>query len=553
MEHLAHREGKRWKGSTMSTQDDFIAQKIIRDLLGGSSPNGHADETGKWKPIIYSLYDAHSGGGTEAVRQVVNTLVKTENHLLHLISGDLPPIQESNDSPNFLPLPEGAYLPEHLSEGASPWLDEYIAFSRKWSPRAYEGFHEAVGLWILSTVAARRVMLPHGGRRYTPLFIALTARTSLYSKSTTADIGTSVLAAAGLDWLLAPDEATPQKFVQSMAGMLPANYGSMDFEQQEHTKRQLAFSGQRGWFYEEFGQHLAAMSRENGQMADFKGILRRLDDCKEKFSRETVSRGNETVYSPYIALLAGLTPADIKPYAKSGGAMWHDGFWARFAFITPPNDTPKLDRFPKGTRTIPSSLIMPLRYWHERLGTPELTISLDKEEKYQWQRGPLPERVCSWGDDVYEAYYAYDTALRQLLQRTEYKHGDFDGNYARFPEKAIRIALILASLENGGHIDIRHWARAQQITERWRKSLHNLYDQLNQSETSEAEMMEDKIVRVVQHLQQATAREVSQRVAGIDTSTTRLKLENLVLAGTLEKNRVGKTEKYSLVKASVEV
>src|SRR5207248_11561637 len=59
--------------------------------------------------------------------------------------------------------------------------------SSKWSPRAYDGFHEAVGLWILSTIAARRVALAHGGRRYTPLFIALTARTSLYSKSTTAD------------------------------------------------------------------------------------------------------------------------------------------------------------------------------------------------------------------------------------------------------------------------------------------------------------------------------------------------------------------------------
>lgn len=531
----------------MSTQDDIIAQKIIRDLMSGGNPNGHADETGKWRPLIYSLYDAHSGGGTEAVREAVITLTKTEKSLTRLISGELPPPQESNESPNCVPLPDSAYLPEHLSDGASPWLDEYITFSRKWSPRAYEGFHEAVGLWILSTIAARRVMLPHGGRCYTPLFIALTARTSLYSKSTTADIGTSVLAAAGLDWLLASDESTPQKFIQSMAGMLPANYGSMDFEEQEHVKRQLAFSGQRGWFYEEFGQHLAAMSRENGAMADFKGILRRLDDCKEKFSRETVTRGNETVYSPYIALLAGLTPADIKPYAKSGGAMWHDGFWARFAFITPPNDTPKLDRFPKGTRTIPSTLVMPLRYWHERLGTPELTISLDKEEKYQWQRGPLPERICSWDDDVYEAYYAYDVALRQLLQRTEYKHGDFDGNYARFPAKAIRIALILASLENGGHIDIRHWARAQQITERWRQSLHNLYDQLNQSDQSEAEKTEDKIIRVIQHLEQATVREVSQRVAGIDTANTRSKLEDLVQAGVIEKKRIGKTEKYSLL------
>jgi hypothetical protein len=179
------------------------------------------------------------------------------------------------------PLPEGAQLGAHASSGASRWLDEYIAFSRIWSPRAYDGFHETIGLWVLSTVAARRVVLPHGGRRYTPLFLALAARTSLYSKSTTADIGMSVLRAAGLDWLLAPDETTPQKFIQSLAGVLPPDYSRLDEESRERASMHLALSGQRGWFCEEFGQHLSAMAREQGHMAEFKGMLRRLDDCKD--------------------------------------------------------------------------------------------------------------------------------------------------------------------------------------------------------------------------------------------------------------------------------
>ena len=37
------------------------------------------------------------------------------------------------------------------------WLEEYVDLSRIWSPRAYDDFHEACGLWLLSTIAARRL------------------------------------------------------------------------------------------------------------------------------------------------------------------------------------------------------------------------------------------------------------------------------------------------------------------------------------------------------------------------------------------------------------
>src|SRR6266567_2779857 len=415
------------------------------------------------------------------------------------------------------PLPESARLPASASNGASPWLDEYIAFSRKWSPRAYDDFHEAVGLWILSTVAARRVILPHGGKRYTPLFIALCARTSLYSKSTTADIGLSVLQASGLDWMLAPDESTPQKFLQSLAGRLPADYGSLLPSEQEQVKCQLALSGQRGWFYEEFGQHLAAMSRENGMMADFKGIIRRLDDCREKYSRETIARGTETISNPYVVLLVGLTPADIRPYAKAGESMWHDGFWARFAFVTPRQDSPKIDRFPQGYRSVPSTLALPLRAWHDRLEMPDVTITEVSEGVYSWKREKLPECRINWSEEAYEAYYAYD------------------------------IALMLASLQNAECIQMCHWARAQEITERWRANLHSLYEAVNQAEVTASEQMEDKIIQVTMRLRWATAREISQYIRGLDTATARAKAEELVRAGVLEKIKAGKTEKYAVV------
>jgi hypothetical protein len=143
-------------------------------------------------------------------------------------------------------LPDEAQLPEHLGATASRWLDEYVAFSRTWSPLGYEGFHEAVGLWILSTVAARRVMTPLGSKRYCPLYIALVAKTGLYAKSTTASIGYDVLRAAQLDWLLASDDMTPQKFISDLVGRVPSNYAQLAPHEEKLVRQRLALPAQRG-------------------------------------------------------------------------------------------------------------------------------------------------------------------------------------------------------------------------------------------------------------------------------------------------------------------
>ena len=79
-------------------------------------------------------------------------------------------------------LPESAQLDPELGDGVANWLDEYVALSRLWSPRAYDDFHIACALWMLSTVAARRVVCHFGGSRYTNLYIALVARSSLSNR-----------------------------------------------------------------------------------------------------------------------------------------------------------------------------------------------------------------------------------------------------------------------------------------------------------------------------------------------------------------------------------
>ncbi|MFA5388080.1 MAG: DUF3987 domain-containing protein, partial [Candidatus Paceibacterota bacterium] len=351
-----------------------------------------------------------------------------------------PPNAPSIDVPA---LPQLACVDAVLGANASPWLDSYTAFSRQWSPRAYDGFHEACALWLLSTVAARRVRCDLGGVRFTNLYVALVARTSLFAKSTTAKIVSATLHAAGLSWLLAPDDSTPQKFIADLVRTIPGDYDRLPPEQQTRVLMRAGFPAQRGWFYEEFGQKLAAMLANGGFMADFRGILRAFDDCPTRYEYGTITRGTDMVELPYLALLANMTPADMRQAAAKHDAMWNDGFWARFAFVTPPPGTNRSrDRFPEGQRVIPQELTTPLVAWHQRLGVPNVSVSkvlgddgkpTGRYEAHVTDNVSLP---CVLDPDVSEAFYAYHDGLCDLVDAS--KVPDLDGNYSRFAEKALR-------------------------------------------------------------------------------------------------------------------
>lgn len=437
-------------------------------------------------------------------------------------------------------------------EEASPWLDAYVRFSRLWSPRAYDDFHESVGLWLLSTVAARRVMLNLGKPRYTNLYIALAARTSIYAKSTTAELAQSVLDAAGLGFLLAPDDATPQAFVRGLNYALPADWDRLDEAKRQQILRKLAFAAQQGWYFDEFGQKVSSMMREGGHMADFRGLLRKFDDTPSLYEYVTIGRGRDIVQRPYLALLANLTPADLKPYAKRGAALWNDGFWARFAFLTPPSGHErKRGRFPRESRTVPPELYEPLQQWHRRLGVPtveidERTVDGGKSTHYELVPTAPPTHHCTLGKGVYDAFYTYNDALSDIIDNSAIT--DLDGNYTRLAEKALRVAMLLGSIENNNVIEMRHWARAQHIAETWRRNLHHLYQQVSEEQnTNPAVGIEQKVMDKIAERGPMTKREIYQYVADLDSRTATDLLKRMVEMGMLGHRQEGRTERYYLV------
>lgn len=406
------------------------------------------------------------------------------------------------------PLPEDVILPPEASIGACKWHDRYVAFSQERSPRSFHGFHVANGWALLSTVAKRRIVLYDlGAPKYTPLFTAIVARSSIASKTEAARVFIAVLDRAGLKWMLGPDEMTPQAMIDHMKEVDFIDVKDMPEDDDTELRRKLAFAGQLGWFYEEFGEHIEAICAKNSVMAPFKGIIRRMDDCHDEYRRETISHKEQIVKDPYLSLLACMTPLDLKPYAGIDSPFWTNGFFARFAFIVPDTDEENNARFPKGSlyEAVPDWLTNPIEEWHEKLGEKFINIepisekSKKGEEKlkgYQVQYGSHPANECTLSTEAANAFYRYGDALKAIIKKEKLEH--FEGNYIRFPMMAMRIAMLCASLENNGKIEMKHWAKGQEFAEQARQGLHHLWIELNKNSfASERNKLEDEICKYI--------------------------------------------------------
>lgn len=433
-----------------------------------------------------------------------------------------------------------------------PWLSAYVDFSRLWSPRAYPGYHIGIGLWLMSTIAARRVVLHEGGPQYTSLYIALVGKTSIWKKSTTADIAIELLQATGLQWLLTYDEASPQRLIFDMSGHIPREYKDLPRDEQEQMRRQLALAGQRGWFYEEFSQKLTAIVKETGGMSEYRGMFRRFYDNKPEYSYATLGRGVDKIERPYLALLACLTPADMANAANRGNALWHDGFLSRFALICPPKTAqPSFQRFPLGDRIPPHNLVRGLHDWHTRLGVPDVQIIETESEdgegtgRLTLVRGEPRETIVTMTPEARNLHYAYADALDQAIMDGEHPT-DLDGNLARFATQALRIATLFASLSNSNILDVPQIAAAQQITERWRGELLNLYAQVNEGEENDAL---ERLIQRVRDLEKSdgkppTANDI-RRYFRLSSDEVIDLCTRAVVAGVMRPIKDGRTMRFS--------
>lgn len=410
-----------------------------------------------------------------------------------------PSNENSNDHNETICIPALTGIHEQHNYSICSWLQQYIKFSELWSPQGYKYFHEAIGLWLLSVIIAKRVITHLGGARHTGLFIMLNGHTGLFAKTTTTQIALEILTRCGLKFLLLPDTITPQKFIYDYVPRMPFNYDKLTFEKKREAEIRAGFSSKRGWYYDEFGQHIQSMMKETGFMSEFRSMFRRIDDNKADISNSTISRGLDEASDPYLALLGNLTPRDLKPYARKGATLWGDGFLARFAIVTPPAKCEaSRQKFPDGERVIPYDLLEPLRMMHERLGFPDVHVTTIPAKKkndnptYEVNVSSYPITNISLNQGVIDRYYDYYYRLRACIEK-ELIPDDLYGNYVRFHEKALRVAMIITSINDMDIIDVQTWELAESITERWRISLHESYEQVTKIDVEEE--MEDSATK----------------------------------------------------------
>ncbi len=433
-------------------------------------------------------------------------------------------------------------LPTYSQEACS-WLGSYESFSHEASPEGFEDFHTFCGVWLLSSVAARRIYLPLRTMSVYPnLTIALCGDSSLFAKTTTARAAKALLHSAGLDFLLGAERTTPQKLLSDMSGrQVPASYAEMTPEQQERVSNRLAMAAQRGWYNDEFGKFVQAASKSSGPQAEFIDILMQLDSCPEIYENATLQRGAEAIYNPYISVLGAMTPANLQIVAKAGSEFWTDGFWARVSFATAPPDQYIDAPLSVGDIEIPHHLIEPLQEWHRRLGMPKVDIVRQRDKNNEIMEGKysvirsseLPLHRCTMDTDAQDAWQHYRSELKAML--LSFPHKDFHGSYDRLPTTALKMAMLMASLENDNHIEFRHWVRAQELAERLRRGLHELYRQVNGGQQSNR--LEQALLTQISRIGEPVNARIIQRrcsqFAKMKAATIDVMLRSLVKAGYL--------------------
>jgi hypothetical protein len=465
------------------------------------------------------------------------------------------PQEETTDRASF-PQLEFGILDPSLAKDASPWLDEFIKFSRKWSPRSPDIHHIGVGLWLQSTISLGRVAAVDGGVILPSLYIQLIAPSSVWAKTTVARNGRGVLKALDLEWMVPVDRASPEKFLSSMSGTIPKNYGDLMQSQQEEIRKEIAMSGKRSWYYSEFRGMLKDISQERGRNAEFKEILLQMADG-ERYRIDTHSRGREEIARPYLALLATMTPDCMKIYEKRGmSALWTDGFYPRMLFactlfeIKKTKQDLKMQRRPNETVFYPESLLAPLRQVHQDLGMPDCAITevLDEEGKgmgtYRAERAEYQIKRMYMTVEAKEALDDYGDALLLAVQDEQYVQ--VQAWYARLRDKCLQIATSFGLLQNSSKIELKHIARSQQLCELFRESLHKLVAYLNDVNVVAKVSPEQKILDLLVQKGPLTARDI-RHYTNSDSIDTQKRLDALVREGEIISSKEGKKTVYCII------
>jgi hypothetical protein len=515
------------------------ARTTITALLHGAPPNGiRPDDCGAWRDVVAALHEAYADDGTTAVRRTYDLLARTTPALIALVAG-----AEDAAEPAERPargaapaLPDAARAIEAHAAPCGAWLDAYVAYAAQAAPMAPASFHEAAGLFAAALAVARRLCARSDAvTLYPNLYVAYVAESGIYTKTSALKVMLDVLARAGLRHLLLPAKLTPEALVDKMS------VGLVDDKLPEHKLlrllREKAFAAQRGWVVEEVSSLFGSLEREFNK--SMKELLLSLYDGTN-YDASTITRGDSEVRDPYLSFFGVSTPMLMGPHFANQ-EHWASGLWSRFIPLVPRPDEPPVWREPTGVREAPAEVVAGLRRVYELFPRPEADIVADEEKGIRWVEvtGMPAPLEATFEPAAWAAWHAYRKATTYDLLRGGAVEPVLASSYSRFGTQLVKVALLLAAMDaepESGVVLVRaaHVARAQQIVERWRATLHHIHAE--QGLTAETQLMQ-RIQRQLQRAEgggmtvrdlcmrlRATAREVGEaldilrragRVAGV--------------------------------------
>ncbi|HKI53426.1 MAG TPA: DUF3987 domain-containing protein [Anaerolineales bacterium] len=462
---------------------------------------------------IETIKSAYSQTRTPSNPHAFEKMVKKQGKAAPIISSD---VDDENEHPDdaissAMPeLPSFAQMSDaeiKLGKKAGKFIDDYISFAIKDAPMTPHLFHQTYALAILSTAIARRVFVNMGASKsiYPNLYILLSAPSTLYTKTTGYKTALEVMKMAGLSHLLLPDGVTPQSLITELSNRPQDNYQNWNQEEKEEWQNERLFAAQRAWWMDEAASMLSWFQQKH--LAELKNIILRFYECESKIKISTIARGRETVRNIYLTICGPTTPAALRQHLKTP-EYWSGGLFARFLLVTP--DTAPVRVFFPDPFPIPPALVKHINHlMFEKLETP-------KENALGSTPAP-PAIEATLAPGVKRRWDKYHKAMYSLVEKKRIPE-KLESSYGRFHEKAIKIAILLATsdwarMAKGNPLVVKdaHWFRAQEITEGYRASLHRMIEDASTPLESE----EDELaIRILARLK--TSRRNSRREIAID-------------------------------------
>ncbi len=417
-----------------------------------------------------------------------------------------------------LPLPDigidlSAFEPNH-------WLKTYLDYAHAISPMTPDIFHESAGLWLASTVIARRLCLPMSfGNIYPNLFIIWLAPTTLYNKTTGLNIARGI-AQKSFPFLLAPQNSTPESFLSDMAGREPTNFEDMSDQEKILWRQERDFCSQKGLVLDEISGLMAGARREYN--AGLMEAFLRFYDCDPLYVRSTRSQGRVTVQNSYLSLIGASTPASMIDYLKDEH-LWSMGWWPRFAIL--------LAAEAKDVQ------------WQRSISVPEPPeipqTLLDIHHRLPITKWPDPpvDLDIIFADGVFDIWESYNKIVRYDMLVGD---NDLDeilyGTYGRSQIQALKVAAILAALDwKSGDVVItmQHLTQAISIAEKWRHSAHNTVNTIRADDFSR---IEKRIIRQcsIHHPRGMSIRELYLQMHDKSPKDIEIAVEQLIRMNVLE-------------------